>query len=82
MKNEFDLEDKSEYLDVDYTPHEDEDNINSPAGKEFYRYGALSWLARPFRYVRSVVGRYQYLNYLTVTYKEMGIKTNKLIKNE
>ena len=37
MKNEFDLEDKSEYLDVDYTPHEDEDNINSLAGKEFYR---------------------------------------------
>ena len=38
MKNEFDLEDKSEYLDVDYTPHEDEDNINSLAGEEFYRY--------------------------------------------
>ena len=44
MKNEFDLEDKSEYLDVDYTPHEDEENINSLAGKEFYSYGALSWL--------------------------------------
>jgi hypothetical protein len=42
MKNEFDLEDKSEYLDVDYTPQEDEDNINSPAGKEFYRLSALS----------------------------------------
>ena len=37
MKNEFDIEDKSEYLDVDYTPHEDEDNINSLAGEEFYR---------------------------------------------